>query len=304
MVEGVPAARARHHFFDPSDGAGLHDEHDLALRTRVSDVSSGIGSLRGVFTGSTFDGSGQAAPAWIAARDNEWGLQRFLDERERAASARLPSEREDALVRALVAAGAILHVIEDAGDPAYVRNDYRVALEARGGELEHFAATQYGRIALPEASGDPVVRARIAELFHDGGGGGLADRTQRRFFSPGTLPSTGETRYPQPTAVPGANATGYAAGDAVPHLAAWRRTPRGIEWFLDERCQRDYAAALLPETARYASAICCSAAASRSRARATATSRSPTASSAWARASCRSTPTTRPVSASASINRR
>src|SRR5439155_20488547 len=103
VLEGVPAARTRNHFFDPTHESGL-DQNGRALRTRVGAAVSGIGSLRGIFTGANFDGSGRSSLEWLAAprEVNEWGLPRFLDERERAVTAATTAEREDALVRALL----------------------------------------------------------------------------------------------------------------------------------------------------------------------------------------------------------
>jgi hypothetical protein len=255
VLEGVPATRNRNHFLDPTTGKGLHDVgRDLALRTRMADVGAGTGSVRGVFTGTNFDGSGEPAVEWLLGRDNEWGLRRYLDERERAASAAAPTDREDALVRALLAAGAILHVVEDMGAPSHVRNDFRVAIEADGARYERLVAQRFGRIALPEGGGGkPPHHGRLMDLLHDSSGGGLADRTNRRFFSDGTLP--GITKYPLPAAQAGAAASGYVPGDTVAHLARWDRVPGGVVvWSLDERCLLDYAQALLPETTRYAEA--------------------------------------------------
>ena len=255
VVEGVPADRLRHHFVDPSTGAGLDDPGESSkLRTRMAGVVSGIGTLRGVFTGASFDGTGMASTAWLTSSQNEWGLPRHLDERARAASARTPGERETALVKSLLAAGAILRVVETAGDPAFVRNDYRVALEDGGGAYGRFVAARYGRLGLPETtSGTPTPdRPHLVELLHDPSGGGLADRTHRRFFSPGTLPSS--KRSPSPTATADDKPAGYVAGDAVAHLAGYRQSPRGVEWLLDDTVYRDYAEAMLPETTRYASA--------------------------------------------------
>jgi hypothetical protein len=205
--------------------------------------------VRGVFTGTTFDGSGMASPDWIRSPDNEWGLTRFADELERSVAAPTAAERDGALARALLAAGAIAHLVEDAGDPTFVRDDYRVALEADDGPYERFVVAEYGRVGVPELGGAPVTKPRLGALFHDGDGSGLADRTQARFFTPGTLPDSG--RYTRPQTAPGPGLAGYASG-AVQHLARYERTPRGLIWSLDERCWADYARALLPETARYA----------------------------------------------------
>jgi len=248
-IEGVPAERTRHHFYDPTRNRGLDEVDGEALRTRLRSAASGICSVRGVFTGTTFDGSGMASPEWMRSADNEWGLGRFGDELERSVAAPTAAERDGALARALLAAGAIAHLVEDAGDPTFVRDDYRVALEADAGPYERFVVAEYGRIGVPDLGGAPIVKPRLGALFHDGDGSGLADRTQSRFFTPGTLPDSG--RYTRPQTAPSAALAGYAAG-AVPHLARYERTPRGLVWSLDERCYADYARALLPETARYA----------------------------------------------------
>jgi hypothetical protein len=250
VLEDVPAARGRHHFFDPSDGSGL--DQPGGTRTRLASVAQGVGTLRGVLTGTAFDGTGSAATRWLTAprAENEWGLARFLDERELAASAPTQRERDGALARALLAAGAILHLVEDAGDPAHVRNDYRVALEADARAYQRLVASRYGRLAVPEPAGAPVVRTHLVELFHDASGEGLADRTQARFFSNGTLPGSG--RYARPVATAGPAPSGYARSDEVAHLAAWQRSGGDVRWFLDNRCASDYAAVLLPEIGRYA----------------------------------------------------
>jgi hypothetical protein len=248
-LEGVPADRTRNHFYDPSRGSGLDEVGGEALRTRLNAAANGIGSVRGVFTGTSFDGSGMAAPDWLRSADNEWGLARFADELERSAAAPTAAARDGALARALLAAGAVVHLVEDAGDPTFVRDDYRIALEADSGPYERFVVAEYGRVGVPELDGAPITKPHLDALFHDSDGSGLADRTQSRFFSPGTLPPSG--RYTRPQTAPGAAPVGYARG-AVPHLARYERTQRGVVWSLDERCHADYAQALLPETARYA----------------------------------------------------
>ena len=133
--------------------------------------------------------------------------------------------------------------------PTFVRDDYRVALEADAGPYERFVAPSTAASACPSVGGAPITKAHLGTLFHDAAGSGLADRTQSRFFSPGTLPDSG--RYARPQTAPGNAFAGYASG-AVPHLAHYQRTARGLAWTLDERCFADYARALLPETARYA----------------------------------------------------
>ncbi len=249
VLEGVPAARTRDHFYDPVSGAGL-DQDERAFRTRVGAAVSGIGTLRGIFTGSNFDGSGHSSIEWLTAGRalNDWGVQRFLDERERSVSAVRPADREDALVRSLLAAGAIAHLIEDAGDPAFVHDDWRIALAGEGAAYQQWVAAHFGRLAIPAPAPGALARAHLVDFIHDAAGEGLADRTARRFFSPGSLPSTGAPTPPSlstPTA-----ASGYVASSDVTHLAAYRKEAAGVVFWLDERCHKDYAAALLPEIGR------------------------------------------------------
>jgi hypothetical protein len=249
VLEGVPAERTRNHFFDPATGGGLNQD-GRAMRTRVGAAVSGIGSLRGIFTGSNFDGSGRPSLEWLSApRDiNDWGLARFLDERERSVSAAAPADREDALVRALLAAGAIAHLIEDAGDPAFVHDDWQKAFGSDGAPYERWVATRYGRLAVPAPAPSGAARAHLLEIIHDPAGQGLADRTARRFFSPGSLPAMGA--QPPSSLQPPASPSGYVGSADVAHLAAYRREAAGIVYWLDQRCHRDYAEALLPEIER------------------------------------------------------
>src|SRR5207245_2924420 len=125
-------------------GRGL-SEGERPLATRIASVSAGLGSVRGIFTGANFDGTGQPSTGWLSApvAVNEWGLDRYHAERARAVAAERPADRDAALARALLAAGAALHLLEDAGDPSFVRNDYRVEREALGGPYERFVAERF-----------------------------------------------------------------------------------------------------------------------------------------------------------------
>jgi hypothetical protein len=153
--------------------------------------------VRGFFTGTNFDGSGRSMLDWITAArgENAWGLERFYEERAFVALAPRPVEREAALARALVAAGAIMHLVEDAADPAHVRNDYRVALDEGERAYERFVAARYGRFSVPEPVPPPSRPAHLLDIIHDARSEGLADRTQRRFFSPGVLWSLDDRCY-------------------------------------------------------------------------------------------------------------
>ena len=87
-------------------------------------------------------------------------------------------------------------MLEDAGEPAHVRNDFRGAfLRAGGGSpfdrgsaFERFVADSFGQSGVP-APGKPVDRPNVLAYITAADAQGLADRTQRRFFSDGTLPA-------------------------------------------------------------------------------------------------------------------
>ena len=114
---------------------------------------------------------------------------------EAAVAGETPQVRATALARALLALGGVLTVLEDAGEPAHVRNDYRRAFLAtagpspfdRGSAFERFVAETYGRMGLPTAV-TPKQRPTLMAFITAADGQGLADRTQRRFFSEGSLP--------------------------------------------------------------------------------------------------------------------
>jgi hypothetical protein len=147
-------------------------------------------SVRGLAAGTAFTLEGKSALNWIESPSNDLGIPVFFDNWERAVSLASPRERESALVRALLALGGVMAVLEDAGQPAFVRNDFRVAfLQGNDGSAyEQFVAEHYGRTGLPPAAA-PVSRPDIASFFASADGKGLANRTQRRFFSEGTIPA-------------------------------------------------------------------------------------------------------------------
>lgn len=254
VAEEVPGDRDRNHFFDPETGRGLQQGgflDGLDLRSRAA--GGGGGTIRGVFTGASFDGTGMPSTEWLSSDENDYSLARFLDARARATMGATREAREQALAESLLVAGALLHVVEDAGDPAHVRNDYRVAHEALGGPLDRLIAARYSRLAMPPPSGPAEPLDHLVDAIHTRAATGLADRTQRRYFSEGTLPGSSPAGPTRPQVEAGAAPRGYVAGERVKHLAAWMRDARGeIHWELDRRCLDDYAAAIVPEVTRAA----------------------------------------------------
>ena len=292
VIAETPAERAKNLFFDPSRGSGLTQAggafqvgHDLRM------LFAEGGGLRAAATGTTFNLTGRPSPEWLLAPENDVGLPAFYDQLEQATIAERPGPRATALARALLALGGTLAVLEDAGDPAHVRNDFRGAylgdggssLFDRGSPFERYVAETFGQAGVPPAAA-PVNRPTVMAYITAADRQGLADRTQRRFFSDGTLPepvvvdrlTTGveamrdareSLPYALPT-LPHLDLTGmgdihyaYASGEpgAPPahrrRLLAYLRVPGRVRFFLDRAVYQDSARALLPEIGAYAAGL-------------------------------------------------
>jgi hypothetical protein len=292
VIAETPAERAQNLFFDPSRGSGLSQAggafqvgHDLRM------LFAEGGGLRGAATGTTFNLTGRPSPEWLVAPDNDVGLPAFYNGLEQATIAERPGQRGTALARALLALGGTLAVLEDAGDPAHVRNDFRGAYMAdggaslfdRGSPFERYVAETFGQAGVPPAA-TPINRPTVMAYITAADRQGLADRTQRRFFSDGTLPepvvvdrlTTGaevmrDARESLPYALPavphlelaGLGDAHYAyapaeQGTPTGHkrrLLAYLRVPGRVKFFLDRSVYRDSAMALLPEIGAYASGL-------------------------------------------------
>jgi hypothetical protein len=292
VIAETPAERAQNLFFDPSHGSGLSQAggafqigHDLRM------LFAEAGGLRGAATGTTFNLTGRPSPEWLVAPDNDVGLPTFYDQLEQATIAERPGPRGTALARALLALGGTLAVLEDAGDPAHVRNDFRGAYLADGGSsvfdrgspFERYVAESFGQAGVPPAA-TPVNRPTVMAFITAADRQGLADRTQRRFFSDGTLPepvvvdrlTTGaevmhDARESLPYALPsvphldlvGLGDAHYAyapaeQGTPASHkrrLLAYLRVPGRVKFFLDRAVYRDSARALLPEIGAYGAGL-------------------------------------------------
>ena len=111
--------------------------------------------------------TGRPSTEWLRAPENDVGLDAFHAGLEAAIAGDRPQRRATALARALMALGGVLTVLEDAGEPAHVRNDFRQSYLAsqgpspfdRGSPFERFVAETYGRMGVPVAV-TPVRRPR------------------------------------------------------------------------------------------------------------------------------------------------
>jgi hypothetical protein len=201
VIAWTPAERGQNSFYDPSRGRGLDQGGGVGgFGQSLRSIFDG-GSLRGWATGTDFNLDGPASTAWLQSAQNDVGLLTFYAALEASVTAGDRAARNNALARALLSMGGVLAVLQDAGEPARVRNDFRGAFlhDAqsgtpgpfnRGSAFERFVADSYGIAGVP-APGKPVERPNVLAYFTATDSQGLADRTQRRFFSDGTLPEDG-----------------------------------------------------------------------------------------------------------------
>ena len=170
VLEAGSGTRERHHFLDPSTGQGLSEGgffRRFGLRLRA--VIEQTGSMRDLFTSGSFDGTGHAANEWLLHEGNVLGLPHFLAARHRSIAAKSAPERESALAESLLIAGALLHVVEDAADPAHARRDWRDDALARQ------LAARFGRIAVPLPAGPGRPIRHLVDLLHAPPTAGRAD---------------------------------------------------------------------------------------------------------------------------------
>jgi hypothetical protein len=282
VIAGTPAERGKNLFYDPVRGTGLGGAGDGAAFSHALRSLFDDGKVRALATGTDFNLTGLPATEWLASEDNDVGLAELTRGLEAAVAAPEPAARNTALARALLALGGTLAVLQDAGEPAHVRNDFVGSYLASGGEnpfdrasaFERFVAERYGSAGLPPAAAAvtrPTLMAFITGEDHQG----LADRTQGRFFSSGTLPEDAIVDRDTTTAEVMRDARGSLAyglprlprlelaslGErryayAGPRrLLAYERVPGRVRFFLDDAVYADTARVLMPEIAAYGAGL-------------------------------------------------
>jgi hypothetical protein len=198
----VPAKHGANHFYDP--------EHKTGWTRPDRDVFTGLADkVRQAMGRSELPEHGVPAPDWVVAKQNPLGLDEFLHQYAKAATASTPGERSRHMAAALIAAGAMIHVLGDLGAPSRVRGDYAAHLDQLGGgpddlgsRFEHIAALAYGRLGVP-APDRRIERDHLRDFFTSSDHRGLADVISRSYFSEHTLP-------------------GDSKSDEKPHLARER----------------------------------------------------------------------------------
>jgi hypothetical protein len=261
----VPASHGANHFFDPSTGAGWQ-RPDRGLGDDLND------KIREIIGRSKLPERGVPAPDWVTDKSNPFNVGAFVDQYAKAATAATPGERSRHMAAALVAAGAIVHVLGDLGAPSRVRGDEAAHLDALGGgpddlgsRFERIAALAYGRLGVPAPS-HVVTRTRLRDYFTAKDGTGLADVISRGYFSPGTLPApermNGDVKprlaRPLP-ALPGRLNLMAASRDdgtmlrssAGTCLARYKVEKGVLSFSIDDDCMLEQVSAILPEVASY-----------------------------------------------------
>ena len=283
VIAKTPSERGRNSFYDPARGTGLGGAGDAAALAHSLRLLFDDGTFRALATGTDFNLTGVPATEWLVSPDNDVGLVAFHRELAAAVAAAEPARRGTALARALLALGGCLAVLEDAGEPAHVRNDFVGAYLSAGSAdnpfdhasaFERFVAERYGRVGVPAAA-PTVARPTVMAFITAADGQGLADRTQRRFFSAGSLPEDAivdrdttaaevmrDARESLPYGLPRLprlelQAIGQRRYAFVGprRLLAYERVPGRVRFFLDDAIYADTARALLPEIAAYAAGL-------------------------------------------------
>ncbi len=272
-IADFPSKHAANHFFDPLTGKGLTDQTLRGSHRLVR------GRLIPRLAGRSFPRRGMSAPDWIVSKNNPLGQQGFLDQYAKAVRARTPGERSRHLAAALIAAGAMLHVLQDMGSPSHARNDLADHLDQVGqsrldvgSRMERVAAVAYGRLGVPAAR-TPIRAATLRGFFTAKNHSGLADHTTYRWFSAYTLPRPiaihGRTsaaiegllarsiRRPRPAPLPqldfvGASTkTGKRLTDGSTCVAEYRVRRGVLSWFLGDECMLEQLQVILPEVVAY-----------------------------------------------------
>ena len=260
-IADVPAAHGANHFLDPRAGTGWSAPN----RSLVEGVSD-------KFRSTAIPEQGIPAVQWVTAKDNPFNVDAFYAQYAKAVGAATPGERSRHMAAALVAAGAIIHVLGDLGAPSRVRGDAAAHLEPLGGgpddlgsRFERIAALTYGRLGVPTAS-RTITRASVHDFFTSRNGDGLADVIERSYFSPNTLPSPSRVSdsskpvlaRPLPALKARLNVMAANRDDgtvlrdaAGTCLARYRVDHDVLSFSIDDDCVLEQLAVILPDVAAY-----------------------------------------------------
>ncbi len=261
----VPSKYAANHFYDPTTGKGWEAPDRSVLQGLSDRVRRAIGRV-------PVPRHGMPATQWITAKDNPFNLDNFLDQYGKAVSAATPGERSRHMAAALIAAGAMLHVLGDLGAPSRVRGDAAAHFDELGAgpddlgsRFERIAALAYGRLGVP-APTRTVTRTHLLDFFTSKDGTGLADMIASHYFSPHTLPAPSRVsgdaapvlarpapKLPKRLNVMAATRDGGTVlrNSEGTCLAQYHVENDILRFSLDDRCMLEQIAEILPEVAAY-----------------------------------------------------
>ncbi|MBX7082171.1 MAG: hypothetical protein K1X88_23385 [Nannocystaceae bacterium] len=208
-LEATPRARLLHHFASLEDPAAPRwRAHGRSRATWRRIERQAGGSLAARVSRSGFAGEGPTALAWLADTDDPWAPAGLHAQLRQAALGATPAQREQALALAMVATGALLHVVQDLNMPAFARGDLlgtRVPLSEdrrdRGSPLSEYARITFGRAMpqpLPMGGREPATPGEPAAdapedlrslLLGDGDREGVIEFAAGHFLSDGSLPA-------------------------------------------------------------------------------------------------------------------
>ncbi len=274
VLADMPASSASQHFFDPRNKQGLTNAGtSLKRKLYLSMVTAG--------SGSELKTGGEAAVLWWASKDNPMGYTGFADQFRKAVASSSAQARSRHLAGALLASGAMLHVLQDMGSPSHVRNDLaahqeKVGTEAsdRGSRFERIAALAFGRLGISRSAKVPAL-ASLNAHFTNSQSTGLADVVEQSFFSSHTLPKRisirrdagsrqfrsaidSHLRRPKPSAnarldlIAARNKSGATwTNESGVCLARYKHAQSEITWWIDDDCALEQLEAILPVVAGY-----------------------------------------------------
>ncbi len=183
----TPPEHAVNHFQDWETGKGASGASQglfARLRNRIASTTLREKLVSG----------GVSASEWIVSPSNPMSVRGFHDQYRKAVSSRTVGERERHAAGALLAAGAIVHVLADMASPAHVRDDLGSFYDKVSGDqtdvgsrFERVAELAFGRLGIERPTA-PIEKPTLRDFFSSKDKTGLADVVGGRYFSAGTLP--------------------------------------------------------------------------------------------------------------------
>ncbi len=274
VIADMPISHAANHFLDPENSKGL-TEGKRALKHSLYVSLVSVGSPGRLSAG------GQAANTWWSSAKNPMSYVGFAGQFRKAVTSPSATGRARHLAGSLLAAGSMLHILQDMGSPSHVRNDLAAHQEQvsasnddLGSRFERIASLAFGRLGISRSTAAPALTS-LSDHFSNPAGTGLADVTARGYFSSNTLPRSFSVRrdagsskfrgmisshlrrpYPEAPAnldlVAARNPQGatWSNEDGV-CLTRYKHKQATLSWWIDDDCALEQLEAVFPTIAGY-----------------------------------------------------